>query len=123
MARHVPSQAWAHAKVGKAIKAGLLVNLRNVRVKCVDCRWRRASMYDHREYRRPLDVQPVCRRCNIKRGHAIDAYQVKGIRLLFCLPPQLHEQLRFAAARENCPRTRIIIAALEKYFNGEKAVQ
>lgn len=36
---------------------------------CVDCD-RRAQMYDHRDYARPLDVVPVCRGHNIKRRYA-----------------------------------------------------
>jgi hypothetical protein len=36
---------------------------------CVDCE-QPASCYDHRDYRRPLDVSPVCDRCNQRRGPA-----------------------------------------------------
>lgn len=38
-------------------------------VDCVDC-GARAEHYDHRDYRKPLDVQPVCRSCNFNRGPA-----------------------------------------------------
>lgn len=34
---------------------------------CVDC-GDKARDYDHRDYGKPLDVEPVCRRCNILRG-------------------------------------------------------
>lgn len=34
---------------------------------CVDC-GAEALCYDHRDYTKPLDVQPVCRSCNVKRG-------------------------------------------------------
>lgn len=34
---------------------------------CVDCR-RPARGYDHRDYTKPLDVVPVCTRCNVLRG-------------------------------------------------------
>lgn len=37
---------------------------------CVDC-GNPAKHYDHRDYNRPLDVQPVCRSCNARRGPAI----------------------------------------------------
>jgi len=37
---------------------------------CVDC-GRPAQHYDHRDYNKPLEVDPVCRVCNAKRGHAI----------------------------------------------------
>ena len=37
---------------------------------CVDC-GKPAQHYDHRDYNKPLEVDPVCRVCNAKRGHAI----------------------------------------------------
>jgi len=36
---------------------------------CTDC-GAQARDYDHRDYARPLDIEPVCRRCNQKRGPA-----------------------------------------------------
>jgi hypothetical protein len=35
---------------------------------CVDC-GAEALCYDHRDYTKPLDVVPVCRSCNVKRGY------------------------------------------------------
>lgn len=40
-------------------------------LKCVDC-GKDAFDYDHRLYKKPEDVVPVCRGCNIKRGPATD---------------------------------------------------
>lgn len=37
---------------------------------CVDC-GRLASEYDHRDYSKPLHVEPVCGACNAKRGLAV----------------------------------------------------
>lgn len=37
---------------------------------CVDC-GKQAHDYDHRDYSKPLQVDPVCRRCNLMRGPAI----------------------------------------------------
>ena len=37
--------------------------------KCVDCE-RPATVYDHRDYSKPLAVEPVCRSCNVMRGPA-----------------------------------------------------
>lgn len=37
---------------------------------CVDC-GHPANGYDHRDYRKPLEVQAVCRACNTRRGPAI----------------------------------------------------
>lgn len=39
------------------------------KLKCTDC-GARATEYDHRDYAKPLDVEPVCRSCNKKRGPA-----------------------------------------------------
>lgn len=36
------------------------------KLKCVDC-GKRAHVYDHRDYSKPLEVEPVCRRCNSRR--------------------------------------------------------
>lgn len=60
----------AHSKVQHAIKMGKLKNLKNENIACVDC-GDRAVDYDHRDYAKPLDVSPVCRRCNKKRGPAL----------------------------------------------------
>lgn len=51
---------------GKAI--GLIRPL-DGSVPCVDC-GATAEVYDHRDYTRPLDVDPVCMCCNAKRGSA-----------------------------------------------------
>ena len=65
--------------VKKAVQAGLLINLKKNDIKCTDCD-NRASMYDHRDYTKPLEVEPVCRSCNIKRGSAIqfDSQEKRG---------------------------------------------
>lgn len=41
---------------------------------CVDC-GRPAKEYDHRDYLKPLKVEPVCRTCNKKRGYAINTFE------------------------------------------------
>ena len=38
--------------------------------KCVDCGVP-ATCYDHRDYNKPLEVEPVCSKCNFHRGAAI----------------------------------------------------
>lgn len=60
--------AKACSDVKAAISRGELQNPRNL--KCADCGCV-ATDYDHRDYNKPLDVQPVCRSCNKKRGAAI----------------------------------------------------
>lgn len=61
-------QRLAHSMVASAKKQGLLPTL-DGSIACVDCD-KPAREYDHRDYSRPLDVQPVCRSCNKKRGTA-----------------------------------------------------
>lgn len=39
------------------------------RFKCVDC-GKKARDWDHRDYKKPYDVEAVCRSCNQKRGPA-----------------------------------------------------
>ena len=51
--------------VAQAIKRGELTPAAwNI---CVDC-GAQAQHYGHRDYRNPLDVVPVCKRCNNRRG-------------------------------------------------------
>lgn len=60
--------AKAYSAVARAIASGILPRAKEL--KCVDC-GAQARDYDHRDYNKPLDVQPVCRRCNKLRGPAI----------------------------------------------------
>jgi len=55
----------ATGKVGLAIRRGELPNAKTL--KCADC-GDQAMQYDHRDYRQPLIVDPVCVPCNMKRG-------------------------------------------------------
>lgn len=62
-------QREAHYQVARAIRKGELVHPRNF--PCMDCGG--ASIhYDHRDYSKPLTVDPVCRRCNYRRGPALN---------------------------------------------------
>jgi hypothetical protein len=49
-----------------AVKIGFLPH--PTLYKCVDCKRRQAECYDHRDYSKPLQVDPVCLRCNSSRG-------------------------------------------------------
>lgn len=57
----------AHLAVARARRAGLLDAPRGK--PCADCGGA-AIEYDHRDYSEPLEVEPVCRRCNLLRGPA-----------------------------------------------------
>jgi hypothetical protein len=63
-------QDRAHTAVWRAVMAGRLPNLRRDPTPCVDC-GAPSVVYDHRDYGRPLEVEPVCRRCNRLRGPAV----------------------------------------------------
>lgn len=51
------------------VENGELKSLKDRNIKCVDC-GHYAIHYDHRDYAKPKKVEPVCGRCNSKRGHA-----------------------------------------------------
>lgn len=61
----------AIAEVSKQVKRGLM--LRAAAFGCSDCD-KPASVYDHRDYTEPLKVAPVCRACNVRRGHAFNSF-------------------------------------------------
>lgn len=56
------------AEVHAAIKQGLLPS--PLTLKCADCGGD-ATEYEHRDYNKPLAVDPICRSCNLRRGPAI----------------------------------------------------
>jgi hypothetical protein len=59
----------AHNAVFNAIKKGILEPITK-NTKCVDC-GAPAKHYDHRDYNKPLSVEAVCQKCNVKRGPGI----------------------------------------------------
>ena len=54
----------------KAIKEGKLIRLTKANIACVDC-GEKATDYDHRDYSKPLKVDAVCHKCNVRRGKDI----------------------------------------------------
>lgn len=61
-------QSKAHSAIAKAILNGVVEKLTGK--TCVDC-GKPAEEYDHRDYNKPLEVEPVCKSCNRLRGYAI----------------------------------------------------
>jgi hypothetical protein len=57
----------AIAVISQACSIGVL--LRAYQRTCVDC-GADAQVYDHRDYSKPYEVDPVCQKCNLKRGRA-----------------------------------------------------
>lgn len=61
----------AQSAVHCAIRDGSLPSPRGLR--CADCGCP-AIEYEHRDYNRPLEVEPICRSCNLLRGPAKPAH-------------------------------------------------
>lgn len=62
-------QSKAHRAVRIAVLKGELPDLKASIVRCVDCGMR-ATDWDHRDYGKPLEVEPTCGSCNCLRGPA-----------------------------------------------------
>lgn len=60
-------QMDAKAAVGNAIRSGQLPAVTDL--ACADC-GKPAQEYDHRDYYKPLAVEPTCKSCNRRRGPA-----------------------------------------------------
>jgi hypothetical protein len=60
------------------VRAGRMPDPKNL--VCTDC-GAPARCYDHRDYMRPLDVQPVCWVCNKKRGRGKNREGLDGDQL------------------------------------------
>ena len=63
------TQGRERALYAVAVATGVLPSLRSGALPCKDC-GRSATQYDHRDYAKPLEVEPVCGRCNLKRSVA-----------------------------------------------------
>jgi len=59
----------AAKELARAINNKSIPALSNGDILCVDC-GETATCYDHRDYTRPLEVEPVCKGCNNRRGTA-----------------------------------------------------
>ena len=68
----------AHRLVAEAVKDGHLPRL-DGGIPCKDC-GRPAAAYDHRDYDKPLDVEPVCNPCNLRRGAGANRTPPRGAR-------------------------------------------
>jgi hypothetical protein len=65
------AQSFAIRAVANAVRVGVLPRLKDSAIICVDCRKRTAAVYEHRDYAKPLTVEPVCQLCNCRRGPAL----------------------------------------------------
>ena len=74
-ARFTKARKQAQDLVQRAWERGDILNLnRNDHgVLCVDC-GSKATCWEHRDYEKPLEVDPVCASCNKKRGPGKNDY-------------------------------------------------
>lgn len=76
----------AHRYVTVALYNGDLPRLDGT-IQCADCD-SPAAEYDHRDYKKPLDVDPVCRVCNQARGPGLHRDPAEtGVK-----PPTIHQR-------------------------------
>jgi hypothetical protein len=66
--KNKPLATQAQLAVKRAVANGDLAKL-DGSIPCVDC-GKPARNYDHRDYHKPLEVDPVCLSCNKQRGPA-----------------------------------------------------
>lgn len=66
-------QRRASSLVAEAIKKGVIKPI-DKEVKCIDC-GNQAIGYDHRDYTKPLEIEPVCKRCNRIRPRALPEFK------------------------------------------------
>jgi len=97
-----------------AIRDGKLAKL-DGSILCVDC-GRPAKCYDHRDYAKPLDVSPVCVRCNTLRGPAANKHlnTDPGVRVNVYLSHKTVYELDKLAKKNRLSRSRMVIKMLER---------
>lgn len=111
-----------HKAVSKAVKEGDLPRL-DGSIRCVDC-GEPAKNYDHRDYAKPLDVEPVCISCNLKRGpaanyHLCDQAASEYQRFTFWLPSGLIERLDQQAKTQRRSRSAQLSILLDETLPGK----
>jgi len=70
-------QQEAHYQVQRAIRLGHISP--PSAYQCVDC-GNPAKEYDHRDYTKPLAIEPTCIRCNRRRGPAFGVISKRILR-------------------------------------------
>ena len=96
--------------VSKAVKAGDIPHISTQ--SCVDC-GKQAAAYDHRDYNKPLDVEPVCKSCNYKRGAAIPRVGIARMDILHIeIPAGLKHRVKMRAVKEKMTMREWVILRL-----------
>lgn len=109
-------QSKAHRSVSKAIKAGQLAAL-DGSVLCVDCS-KVAQVYDHRDYSKPLEVEPVCYKCNTKRGSAAN-YTPESDHLTIRVDENDLEALKRIAKERRTTVAQLMREAMARFIESE----
>ena len=109
--------------VAMAIRKGTLEPASKFR--CVDC-GDKASDYDHRDYRKPLEVVPVCRSCNLLRGSAKRCGCKKcsvsyGVLIATRAPAYLYDQMTELAKKNRRSLAGEIFVAIRSYIEIQDA--
>lgn len=108
----------AHSAVAYAIKKSVLPPI-NKDTKCVDCGGQ-AKHYDHRDYNKPLEVEAVCQKCNMRRGPAIPNLKYKlVIQKHYLFKDQMLELMRLNE-KTGIPASRTIRDAIDQFLNTKR---
>ena len=82
----------AYSLLQSAKKSGKIPT--HVGLDCADC-GAEAIGYDHRDYSKPLDVDPVCYGCNAKRGQGWPATDSAPVEVSWCEVSDVEEEIIF----------------------------
>src|SRR3990172_2168897 len=106
----------AQAAVRIAVKLGVLPCITE-KTKCVDCGLQ-ANAYDHRDYNKPLEVEPVCHGCNVRRGPALPCDTGRSCmeRSNFYFPEQMLARLKRASKKLGLPVSELLRRAVDEYL-------
>lgn len=69
IARRLAWASYAASVLRKEIRKGNMLKAKDIGLACVDC-GSAAEVWEHRDYTKPLDVDPCCISCNLRRGKA-----------------------------------------------------
>ena len=90
---------------------------------CVDC-GDPAQHYDHRSYRKPLEIEPVCQKCNVARGRAIEMPPTRRTKRLskragfnVSMPEYDYERLKKLADSQSRTVSNTVVWLLREYLN------
>jgi len=115
------NQQRAMAAVAKAKKEGILLPL-DGSIQCMDCD-KPAAHYDHRDYLRPLDVDPVCVRCNFRRGSAKNNDKGNSTfrTISISMAGSLKDKLKIAATNDSRTVSNFVMKILSDWLDKEAA--